>query len=160
MKLKVTEEISPSQVKDLINYSNTDELILKTTKDSARFKDKNTFDDWSKKNRKIYTLSDEKGKLLGIIWFGKKQIPNGNGKFGITFAIRIYAEARGKGNAKPFMEEAFGKYKQTKEYKENPAKGIWLETRTDNIAAIKAYERFGFREIETKEYRVLMVLKD
>lgn len=169
MNLKITEGITSEQINDLINYSNSDELILKTTRDDSRFRDKTAVKLWLKKNRKIYTLSNDRDKLLGIIWFGKEKMPDINhlpknfyrSKYGITFAIRIYADARGKGNAKPFMKSAFEKYKKTEEYKNNPSKGIWLETQKDNIAALASYKNFGFSEIDDPDLngKVIMILK-
>lgn len=82
--------------------------------------------------------------------------------YGITFAIRIYADARGKGYAKTFMESAFEKYKSTSDYEHDLAKGIWLITNSDNLPAISAYKKFGFRKIleENNTGRVLMVFEE
>ena len=51
-------------------------------------------------------------------------------------------------------------YKQTNEYKENPAKGFWLETKSENIPAIKAYTKFGFTKLNdfNENDRILMTL--
>lgn len=151
-KLLVCEGLSKRQVNELIKFTNADPLILATTKDTERFKDKATFNMWLKKNRKIYSLTDANKKLLGIIWFGNKNMPKNIhystsldiNKFTITFAIRIYGNARGKGFAKNFIKKTWEQYKETDEYKTNPNKGIWLETNINNFAAVKAYKRVGF----------------
>lgn len=157
MAIKISEGLTDSQIFDLINYSNTDPLIIETTSDKNRFKDINSFKIWVSKNRKIYALTDENEKLHGIIWFGYKKLPSNvklpNGfkesNYRITVAIRIYKQLRGKGYANSFMTEALEKFKNTMIYKNSPAKGIWIITNSDNIPALKAYEKFGFKKIET-----------
>ena len=66
----VCEGITLRQIGELIKFSNTDPIILSTTRDEERFTDKAAFDTWYQKLRKVYTLVDEHKKLLGIIWFG------------------------------------------------------------------------------------------
>lgn len=158
MDLKIKEGIMPSQIRQLIKYSNFDELIIKTTSDRKRFSDQASVDKWLKKKRVIYTLNDVENKLMGIIWFGKEVNPSKDKKYNITFAIRLYEFARGKGYAKKFMTEAITKFKLTSEYK-NRTGGFWLITNSDNLPAIKAYEHFGFKKIpyENSESKVLMV---
>lgn len=151
-KLVVNKGISENQIKELISFSNKDLLILSTTQDSQRFKDKKSFETWLQKKRTIYVLTEKQGKLLGVIWFGLKTLPKNYNyitsldvnHYGITFAIRLYQNAREKGLSGPFINETFKKYKLTKEFRENPAKGMWLETKIDNLPAIKAYKKFGF----------------
>jgi ribosomal protein S18 acetylase RimI-like enzyme len=159
MELKITEGITPSQIQDLIGYSNNDELILQTTKDKSRFANEKTVKAWLAKERKIYCLVNKTNKLLGIIWFGEEKMPTG--AMGITFAIRIYADARGKGNAKPFMKEAFARFKNSPEYEKSESKIFWLETNSDNNAAIASYKSFGFKEVKFKNKfgRILMTLE-
>jgi ribosomal protein S18 acetylase RimI-like enzyme len=159
MNLKINEGITPSQIEELIIYSTSDELIRKTTTDTKRFKNLTTTKKWLLKNRKIYTLVNNENRLMGIIWFGKKEMPNENNKYNMTFSIRLYASARGKGLAKIFIKEAIEKYKTTIEYKENSEKRFWLITNSDNLAAIKTYKYFGFKEIpyRKEKNRIIMV---
>jgi GNAT superfamily N-acetyltransferase len=156
MKLKIVEELSPSQVNELIDYSNSDQLIKQTTTDNIRFRDENTYKEWLTKKRKIYALVDEKENLQGIAWFGEKKFPENisipeinKSDYKLTFAIRIYKELRGKGYAVNFMKEAYERYIKSENYKNNSKKGFWLLVNPDNIPAIKTYKKFGFEEIET-----------
>lgn len=155
--LIVQAGISPSQVEQLIHYSNTDPQVIKFTSDKKRFKNRHAYGEWKKKGRTIYTLSDKNGDLMGIIWFGEEPIPQKEftlkfnpRDFGITFAIRIYGKARGKGLAIKFMKAAFSDFGKS---------GIWLETHKNNISAIKAYERFVFKQVTVPDEkgRILMI---
>ena len=161
MNLKITEKMTPTQMRQLIKHSNFDEIIIKSTNDRERFSDQASVDKWLKKKRKFYILIDEEDKLMGIIWFGKETIPTKDKKYSITFAIRLYEGNRGKGYAKKFMKEAITKFKLTSEYKKRTG-GFWLITNPDNLPAIKAYEYFGFKKIpyEDSEGRILMATKD
>ena len=167
-KLKVNKGISEKQIEELIGFSNKDPLILSTTQDSERFKDKKSFETWLQKKRTIYVLTEKGGKLLGVIWFGLKTLPKDYNyitsldvnHYGITFAIRLYQDARGKGLSEPFINETFKKYKLTREFRETSAKGMWLETKIDNLPAIKAYEKFGFGLVSApnENGRIIMCL--
>jgi len=166
-KLKVCEGITKHQITQLIKYTNTDSLILETTKDLERFKNKAIFDNWLKKNRKIYTFVDNSGNLLGIIWFGTKLMPKNihftqslnTSHYSITFAIRLYENARGKNLSHKFIKLAWEIYSNSKEYLESNAKGIWLETNINNFAAVSAYKKVGFKLVSKpgEKGEVLMV---
>lgn len=168
MDLKVSKGITPNQINDLIFYSNNDQLIKLTTHDLKRFKDQEAYNEWSKKKRTIYTLVDKSQKLFGIIWFGKEQFPKNKklteniieDKYTFTFAIRIYSNARGKGYANMFVNNAFKLFKETNEYKDSLNKGFWLQTYISNLPAIKTYNRFGFITVSKpdEEHRILMIL--
>lgn len=163
----IHEGITKQQLEELINYSNTDGELKLTTSDAKRFKDKSAFEIWLRKGRKIYTMTNPEGKLLGIIWYGKKPVPKDkayitsfdHGIYGITFAIRIYGNARGKGLAKEFIIYAWKLYKATKDYLESNAKGIWLEVKEDNLRAIGSYGRFGFTKVSSPDIkgRIIMI---
>lgn len=168
MDFIIKEGITPSQIQELINFSNTDELILQTTRDIERFKDKSTFDKWLLKNRKVYTLVDTHDKLFGILWFGEKELPEDisinpkvdKSMLRFTWSIRIYNGARGKGLSKYFFENAFKMFKKTEEYQNSSAKGLWLITNSNNTPALKAYSKFGFVEISEndKNGKIIMAL--
>lgn len=164
MDFKISEGITLSQIQDLIYYSREDSLIKQTTTDSKRFKDKKTANLWLK-NRNVYTLSDEE-KLYGILWFGDKEMPDANypadfnpKKYGITFGIRIYDKARGKGFSQKLYTEGIDLYKQTEDYKKILNKKIWLSTNANNYIAVSLYKKIGFKEItrDLKRGKILMV---
>lgn len=117
--------ITDSQIEEIIYYANHDEQIIKFTSDKTRFADLSAYKSWfTKKNPTIYTLTDKLGHLCGFIWFESD-----------TFAIRIYAEARGKGLSFDFMKQAFDDFKP---------KSVWLECSADNLPAVSTYKKFGF----------------
>lgn len=148
-KLGITEK----QIERLIHYSNTDKQVKINTFDAIRFANRQTFDKWRKISRRIYTLTNNLGDLLGIIWFRRQALPLDKDYyfnfdkefFGTTFAIRIYGLARGKGLSKTFLDKAFKEYKKTKVYLNSVKKGMWIETRKDNLSAISVYKKFGFK---------------
>lgn len=156
----IKEGISKKQISDLISYSNKDTLIQYTTSDNTRFKDRIAFNRWLEKGRDVYVMSDKKEKLFGIIWFGKKPIPKdanftkvfNKDLYSVTFAIRIYENARGKGLSIPFMKAAFRKH--------NNPKYVWLKTDEKNQIAIRVYEKFGFEKVSTADEngRIIMIL--
>jgi len=153
MNLKISEGLISSQIQDLIYYSHNDELIKRTTTDKERFRDEETVNTWLK-NRKIYTLVDTSSKLFGIIWFGEKEMPDTDypkefnpKQYEITFGIRIYEGARGKGFSNKLFEEGYSLFKQTEDYKNVENKKIWLSTNIDNQIAISLYKKLGFEEV-------------
>ena len=167
MIFKVASGITQGQIKQLLHYSKTDSQVKRYTSDPVRFKDKETFEKWSKEGRAVYTLVDKKGDLSGLIWFGKITLPTEKFSkdvkrkdFGITFAIRIYGTVRGRGLALFFMEKAFDLFTSSTRYKSAKNKGVWLVVSYDNIAAIKTYEKFGFVKVTKpdKKGKILMIL--
>lgn len=166
--LFVSEGISAAQIKQLVEYSRTDAEVIRYTSDSTRFQDFESFQRWFAKGRTVYTLTDLTEKLQGIIWFGLLTIPRENlfrsinpENYPFTFAIRVYQDIRGSGCAVGFMAIAFADFISTAEFQDCPGKGIWLETQTDNQAALGLYQRFGFRiasNPRSDERRVIMVL--
>jgi ribosomal protein S18 acetylase RimI-like enzyme len=162
MAERIAEGITSAQINELVLYSLNDPFVATFTSDRNRFQNIQSFENWSKQGRSIYVLTNENEALLGVIWFGEKGIPaSGLSSYGITFAIRLYGEARGKGLAVKFMEEAFERYRETENYYMAENKGIWLEVSSNNIAAIKAYEKFGFQKImDSEQEKILMILPE
>jgi len=128
--------ITDSQIDELIYFANNDPQIIAYTSDKTRFANRQAFDSWIiRRNPSIYTLSNNKDNLCGLIWLEKdNKIPG----FDYTFAIRLYADARGKGLSYDFMKQAFDDLK--------PAK-VWLECSADNLPAASLYKKFGFVQI-------------
>lgn len=160
---QIKKGLSEKQIDQLIEYAATDEG-LKYTSDPKRFKNRESFDEFSKEILAYYTLIDNEDNLLGIIWFHdldlylKKESPS---EYGISFAIRLYREVRGKGLALPFTEEVLSDFKESQEYKAHPHKKIWLSVSPENEPAAKLYHKLGFKDLEiNKEHnKLLMILE-
>lgn len=158
----VKKGLSEKQIDQLINYAATDEG-LKYTSDPKRFKDRESFEEFSKEILSYYTLVDSEDNLLGIIWFHDLDLylnRENPSAYGISFAIRLYGEARGKGLALPFTEEVMADFKESEEYKNHPHPKIWLSVSPENESAVALYKKLGFKDLETnKKYnKLLMVL--
>lgn len=158
--LKVRVGISDAQIDQLIKYTNSDPLIKKFTSDFKRFPTEEAFTRW-RKDKALYSLTDEGGNLLGFIWFEWKKLSL-EGKyqdFGITIAVRTYSDARGKGYFKIFLEEALTDFKNSSKYKETKNNEFWVSIAKDNFVSQKAFENFGFKKIPNKEEktRIFMI---
>jgi len=136
--MEIKNALSEKNIGQLIEYANNDELIKKYTSDLKRFKDRDSYENWLKKGRKVYVLVDDKDNLTAISWFGEE------GE-GFTFALRVYGKARGKGLGYGFLKETMNQFMELDDYKMANNKEWWLETSKDNIAAIKIYEKLGFK---------------
>lgn len=139
--MEIKKGLSGENIDQLICYANQDSEVKKFTSDAKRFKDRKSYKEWLKKGRSIYALVNKKGELRGISWFGEE------GE-GFTLAIRIYGEARGKGLAKDFLMETMVDFMKSQKYLKAKNKDWWLETSKDNTAAIKLYEKLGFKKSE------------
>lgn len=146
--MQITKGISKKQVRQLLNYSQTDLQILKFTNDKTRFSSLSKFNKWAK-TRVIYTLTDKTGDLLGIAWFGKIN--------GITFAIRTYPPARGKGHSIKFMQKVMKDFLKSEDYEKMGKGTIWLETHSDNLPAISLYTKTGWKESSEKNDKKIFV---
>jgi RimJ/RimL family protein N-acetyltransferase len=137
MQTIIKKGLSDNQIRQLIEYATSDPDVVRFTSDPERFKDRASYDAWVQKNPVIYTLTNDEGDLLGVIWFEKKPLP-GMADLDTTFAIRVYGEARGKGEAYSFMKSVF---------EEAGIKRVWLSTSAENEVAVRLYIKFGFRII-------------
>ncbi|MCA9346416.1 GNAT family N-acetyltransferase [Candidatus Saccharibacteria bacterium] len=145
----------------LITKSATEKSILKyTPKDaSERFTNREALKKWQSKGRSVYWLIGDGDDLAGLIWYGKSEFPldiNLEDTPEYTFAIRIYEGYAGKGLAKPFMAQSLKIF--VEDSLENNYPSIWLQTDTDNGAALSAYSKFGYIEVARDEKRVTMIL--
>jgi ribosomal protein S18 acetylase RimI-like enzyme len=156
----IVRSLSDDQINQLITYTHEDPDVLACTRDAQRFTDFETTKEFLKKVD-FYALLDGE-TLCGIIWFHNKLLPDKQYKktvdkelFTITFGIRLYGNAKGKGLARPFMTEVFAQYKQEK----GKEMGIWLETRADNSRAMYVYEKFGFTQVSDPDSdgRIIMI---
>ena len=155
----IHQGILDGQIEQLIEYSQNDSGVKKFTSDALRFANRKSFHNWQEKGRIIYTLSDSQKNLLGIIWFGQKEAPLKDIKANFTFAIRIYASARGRGLSSEFMEIVFKDL--FKNQTESKITGLWLQVSSDNLAAVHSYQKAGFKTAANLGYdnKIIMVLK-
>jgi RimJ/RimL family protein N-acetyltransferase len=145
------KSITESQIDELINYSITDPQIIKYTADQTRFGTRSAYNDWlDRKHPIIYTLSNKEANLCGLIWFEKDDSIEG---CEYTFAIRLYADARGKGLSFDFMKQSFDDLKP---------QSVWLKCSADNIPANLTYQKFGFKQITEPDEnnKITFVLKN
>lgn len=162
--LKIKKGINDAQINQLIEYSKSDESLKKFTGDPQRFATREGFDEFSTHIMAYYVLTDDTDDLLGLIWFDDFALPATKGEtfrgYGISFAIRIYGDARGKGLAIPFTKKALEDFLKTKDYQLKANHGIWLAVSPDNYPAISTYEKSGFKKIGMWEEKnkLLMVL--
>ena len=156
-KLFVEKKISEKQIEELVGYAASDEEVQENTHDKERFATYKKAQEWLSGERTVYTMTNEKGGLLGIVWFEKLSLPDGNltevvdrEVYSHTFAIRIYPPLRGKRLAKKFMDVCF---------QDSGLKKVWLSVKQSNIPGITAYKKFGFKQITTpdSEGRVVMI---
>ena len=154
--------INDQEIDQLIQYAQSDETVRQFTSDASRFASRISFDEWRKEGTVFYTLNDAEGNLAGIIWFEPLPIPEFNlqenapiinsNEYQITFAIRTYGSARGKGLSSPFTQKALEDFER---------KGVWLATSADNYPAINSYKKSGFVELGMRKdgQKLIMVLQ-
>jgi ribosomal protein S18 acetylase RimI-like enzyme len=156
---EIAQGLSEANIAQLIDYSQNDPRIKQFTRDSERFKDKEAVETFLQ-NARVYALTDNE-KLNGIIWFSPKPLPQkeytkslDKDAYDITFAIRLYEGAEGKGLSLPFMKEVFTHYQQ-----ETGSQTIWLEVKENNEKAVHLYQKFGFEQISNPDPdgRIVMV---
>ena len=168
MQYKFKKGITDSQLDQLVEYSKSDPVILKFTSDHIRFKDKTSAMKWIS-SVDVYTLTEKAGNLVGITWFHKKLLPSDRDftikldptDFPITFAIRIYGEARGKGLSEDFMKKSFEKFfSRPRRSRALDLRGlnVWIETSFDNIPTIKLAEKFGFVKASNPDQRRKIIM--
>lgn len=152
--LLILNKISPGQIRELIRFSQSDSLIAKFTSDKQRFRNQKAFGKWLSRGRLIYILTNKNKDLLGIAWFGKKKFPQRDyfqdlkpGKYPFTLAVRTYPPFRGQGKGKKFLRDAFRLFQQSKVYKNEKNRGLWLTTSIDNQGAVKTFKSLGFRQV-------------
>mgnify|MGYP001569754394 FL=1 len=163
MDYKFKKGITDTQIDQLIHYSKTDPQVIRFTSDPVRFKNKKKATKWFS-DVTPYTLSDSSGNLIGLSWFHEKRLPerayleNLNfSDFSLTFAIRVYGEARGKGLSYDFMKKSFSYYMDSR-FRGNDKAGVWVEISFDNIPTIKLAEKFGFTIVSEPDERGKIIM--
>lgn len=153
---QVQRGITDKQIDELIYHALNDSVIHTFTGDKERFRDRKSFDQWHKKSTEIFVLTDDKKQLLGIVWFEPLALPQAHftrsldtASYTITFAIRLYTEARGKGLGKWFLNKVL-------EMVHYP--NVWLKTSHDNVPALRLYKRFGFEQVSIPDAQGKIVM--
>jgi|GEM_PF-4203404 len=167
-RLVIKPGLTPKQITELISFSKLDQAINRFTLDSQRFRNRQTYAKWLKKGRFPYTLSNQAGNLLGLIWFRQADFPPTSllpqyqtldpKKYQITFAVRTYGLARGRGIAKDFIQKTISLFQQSPQCLLIPGQGLWLTTSLHNLAAVNTY-RTIFTQVSqpSKEGKIVMV---
>lgn len=157
VNLQVKQGITENQRDQLLKFTHSDPQIAKFTSDLSRFKDKTSALKWLD-NVRVYTLTDKANNLIGLAWFHRKPLPErefimklNSSDFPLTFGIRIYGKARGKGLSFDFMKKSFESFKPG---------SIWIQTSFDNLPTIKLAEKFGFKKVSEPDARgkIIMIL--
>ncbi len=143
--LWINTELSQKTETQLIAFSQSDELVKAQTHDATRFVSSAAIQEWLK-GRELIVLESEQGDLLGIVWLGQKFSPVAPPEYQLTFAVRLYGVARGKGLATPFLKTAFQELKKTALWQENLGAKVWLATKAFNKPAIETYKTLGFQQ--------------
>lgn len=143
--LWISTELSQKTEEQLIVFSQGDELIKAQTHDAVRFVSSPAIQEWLK-GRELIVLESELGDLFGIVWLGQKSSPTVPAEYTLTFAIRLYGAARGKGLATSFLKMAFQELKKTALWQKNYGAKIWLATKAFNKSAVETYKALGFQQ--------------
>ena len=168
---KFRRGITDLQIDQLVQYSKIDPAVLKFTADPIRFKDKKSAAKWLT-GVTPFTLSDDKVNLVGITWFHEKPLPArefteeiNSSDFYLTFAIRLYGKARGKGLSFEFMKKSLDKFMDSRRSLPrtlirggNDKNGVWVETSFDNYPTIKLSEKFGFRKVSEPDEKGKIIM--
>ncbi len=149
--LIVCEGWNEKLAKGLVRASLQQHILKSTPEDAAsRFVSIDAANQWyADKEHCTYSLN-QGNALAGIVWFALSERPEIGAKR--TFAIRLYENAIGKGLAYPFMKVAHDDYMA-----KVGRSAIWLETDTDNIPALRLYEKFGYQKTSEHDGRVTMI---
>lgn len=167
---KIVPGLDPKYWDQLIDYSTTDELVLRNTRDAKRFKNGPAIEEWLLKGRMAYTITDPTGEqLLGLYWFGPETIPTGKegeevftftepinvAEYPITNARRIYGPLRGQRQSAAIFREVFSLFTQTDMF----IGGIWTETSYDNEGVLKVDYAHGFKKVTevNPNHKVILV---
>jgi hypothetical protein len=120
------------------------------TSDMKRFSSRERLDRWNR-NRRLLCLVDPSRSLLGVVWVGRKPMPDRDDYFDpelirlrgpqTTWAIRLYGSARRHGLAAAFSDQALAALS------DRPGRlPLWYQTKSDNAAARALGDRLGFLE--------------
>jgi len=151
-RLRILKGWHNTLAEQLVIASGDDEIIKRTPRDhNERFASAEAANEWYARDEHIVYSLAQAANLAGIIWFTKYDTPViENADY--TFAIRMYEGARGKGLAGNFARAVLLDFEATES-----GSDVWLETDTDNDAALHLYESLGFAPISSAKTRTKMV---
>ncbi|HRH24489.1 MAG TPA: GNAT family N-acetyltransferase [Candidatus Paceibacterota bacterium] len=152
----LTEAIAADLKRHSLDESDVE--LMKSTSDKRRFGE-GSFETWFKKERYAFALVDGDA-LAALIWFGPEEMPHEfqseHYVLGThdTLGFRSYEPYRGKRLMTDFSRFVIDAYARMR-----PGRTLWLQTNTDNGAAIRLYQKLGFIEkgVGTDNGRLVMV---
>lgn len=124
------------------------------SKKRGRFGSEQNIHKWMSVGRFVYTLMED-DELRGISWFRDTAIDEFNYAYRMTFGIRLYEGAVGKGMCLPFMHEVHADMLQFRK-----GNGVWLSAKQENFRAINKYEQYGYQYHHRADGLVYMVNDD
>ncbi|MBI3379455.1 hypothetical protein HY029_01725 [Candidatus Gottesmanbacteria bacterium] len=153
-------DITPSQVTQLIEYSNdlNDTAIQSYTSDTGdtgRFRSLDAYNKWRVQGKSVYTLVDAADNLRGIIWIASKAPPDDfqyfevldKNVYKLTTGIRLYKEARRSGLAPDFYQRAFQHFFANMGGEISNSPRLWGNANRHNSALLNTIARVGFRQV-------------
>lgn len=155
----VTTRFNERLIEQLLHFSHTDPVMIQHTYDVRRFADRETFDAWCAKDRRLLILTNlQEDTLLGLAWTRRGAIPPASVLFDLparfnpeswkfTLAKRLYAEARGRGLSKVLLSLALRNLVDWEGPRAAESDGVWLSTGADNHINIRTNSAFGFRPV-------------
>ena len=141
---------SDNLAEQLVTASLEPEIRQYTPNDAdERFASMTAADEWYEtKDPTVYALG-RAAQLAGIIWFSHRPRPEIDADY--TFAIRMYASARGKGLAEPFVQASEADFRASAH-----PQAIWLETDMSNSVARNLYRKLGYQVVAASSARITM----
>lgn len=148
--------LKDEDIRRLVAFSKDQDVRF--TSDADRFATIETAIDFIDSNTLTFYVLEHAGKLTGIIWYHSLKNPLGIKGWDISYAIRLYGCARGKGLSAEFTRATLEHFVTTDHYRLEPSHDVWLSVHKDNVPAIKSYLRCGFEEEAELGSRIIMLL--
>jgi hypothetical protein len=107
-KYLVLKGVSAEQIRQLLDYTRKYRLSKKFDHDAERFKTPRSFKTWQKRGKKVYTLTNKTGKLLGMAWFTEKKYE----KHSLAFEARTYPPISDKSAVYKFSKVCYEDFRK------------------------------------------------
>ncbi len=151
---ELADERIDAQLIELSKQPHILEFEHEDSKYRGRFARQKNISEWMASGRIVYALTEGRD-LKGISWFRISQPEEFSSGYQLTFGIRLYEGAVGRGFCMPFMREVHTDMAQF-----GQGCGIWLSAKQDNFRAIDKYEQFGYQYHHREKGLVYMVNDD